>query len=81
MNVQYDDLDVVVGVDHLPRLIIVAANLGSTEIKTWPDSPEVGGQESWSSPGSARNGLQVCVRDDRQHVFDGGAVSIAPLLG
>jgi lincosamide nucleotidyltransferase A/C/D/E len=38
---EHDDLDVVVGVDHLPRLIVVLANLGYTEIRTWPDSPEV----------------------------------------
>jgi len=38
---EHDDLDVLVGVDHVPRLIVVLANLGFTGIKTWPDSPEV----------------------------------------
>jgi lincosamide nucleotidyltransferase A/C/D/E len=38
---EHDDLDVVVGVDHVSRLIVVLANLGFTEIKTWPGSPEV----------------------------------------
>ena len=38
---EHDELDDVVGVDQVPRLIEVLANLGFTEIKTWPDSPEV----------------------------------------
>lgn len=36
----HDDLDVVVGIDHLPRLVVVLSQLGFTEIKPWPDSPE-----------------------------------------
>ncbi len=38
---EHDDLDLVVGVDDVPRLVVVLANLGYTEIKTWPESPEV----------------------------------------
>jgi lincosamide nucleotidyltransferase A/C/D/E len=38
---QHDDLDVVVGVDDVPRLVVVLADLRYTEIRTWPDSPEV----------------------------------------
>src|SRR5438132_11983439 len=38
---EHDDLDVVVGADDVPRLIVILANLGYTEIGTWPDSPEV----------------------------------------
>lgn len=38
---EHDDLDVVIGVDSAPRLVVVIANLGYTEIRTWPDSPEV----------------------------------------
>jgi lincosamide nucleotidyltransferase A/C/D/E len=38
---EHDDLDLVVGVDGVPRLIVVLARLGYDEIKPWPDSPEV----------------------------------------
>jgi lincosamide nucleotidyltransferase A/C/D/E len=38
---QHDDLDVVVHVDRVPRLVVALANLGFREIRTWPDSPEV----------------------------------------
>ncbi len=38
---EHDDLDMVVGVDDVPRLVVVLANLGYSEIRTWPDSPEV----------------------------------------
>jgi lincosamide nucleotidyltransferase A/C/D/E len=38
---EHDDLDVVVGVDDVPRLVVVVATLGYAEIRTWPDSPEV----------------------------------------
>jgi lincosamide nucleotidyltransferase A/C/D/E len=38
---KHEDLDIVVGVDGVPRLVVVLANLGYTEIRTWPDSPEV----------------------------------------
>lgn len=38
---EHDDLDVVIGVDHVPQLIVALANLGYREIKTWPDSAEV----------------------------------------
>lgn len=38
---QHNDLDVVIGVNDAPRLVVVLANLGYTEIRTWPDSPEV----------------------------------------
>ena len=38
---EHDDLDVVVGVDHVPQLVVALAKLGYREIKTWPDSAEV----------------------------------------
>jgi len=38
---EHDDLDIVVAVDHVPALIVLLANLGYSEIKAWPDSPEV----------------------------------------
>jgi len=38
---EHDDLDVVVGVDDVPRLVVILGNVGYTEIRTWPDSPEV----------------------------------------
>jgi lincosamide nucleotidyltransferase A/C/D/E len=38
---EHDDLDTVVGVDDVPRLVVVLADLGHNEIRTWPDSPEV----------------------------------------
>src|SRR5687768_3289676 len=37
----HDDLDVIIGADDVPGLVVVLANLGYTEIRTWPDSPEV----------------------------------------
>jgi lincosamide nucleotidyltransferase A/C/D/E len=36
----HDDLDVVIGIDDLPRVIVELAKLGFTTIKPWPDSPE-----------------------------------------
>jgi lincosamide nucleotidyltransferase A/C/D/E len=37
---EHDDLDVVVDIDDLPRLIVVLAKRGFTTLKPWPDSPE-----------------------------------------
>jgi lincosamide nucleotidyltransferase A/C/D/E len=38
---EHDDLDLVLGVDHVPALVVVLARLGFAEVKTWPESPEV----------------------------------------
>lgn len=38
---EHDDLDIVASADDVPRLVVVLADLGYREIRTWPDSPEV----------------------------------------
>jgi len=34
------DLDIVLGVDDVPPLIVTLGRQGFTEVRTWPDSPE-----------------------------------------